>query len=93
MVRAYRAGNAANSRFRDDDGQAQGHPKDVAVIAMAGGADDEALRGIAQSEEGQRQRRDGEIGIDTEKGERRPHREHRPVRNAPWAKLMMCSTP
>ncbi len=30
----------------------QGHQKDVAVIAMAGGADDEALRGIAQSEEG-----------------------------------------
>ena len=81
-------------RVLDDDGDAERDQQHVAVIAVRGGADDEALQRIAEREECRRQQQGGEIGIEAESFDRRrTPRTSAAVSSAPCAKLMMCSTP
>ena len=54
MVRVS-ARNAKQQRVLDDDGKPERHQQHVAVLAMRGRADDEALQGVAECEEDRRQ--------------------------------------
>ena len=53
-------------RVLDDDREAERDQQDVAVLAVRGRADDEALQPIAEQEEQRRQADRGEIGIEPE---------------------------
>jgi hypothetical protein len=76
-----------------DDGDAQRGQQDVLVLAVAGIVDDDALQRVAEREhagdgDGQRQ-----VGVDAEALLQEVHGVQRQHQAAPWAKLMMCSTP
>ena len=58
-------------RVLDDDGDAERHQQHVAVIAVRGRTDDEALQRVAEREEGRRQQEGGEVGIEPELTDRR----------------------
>ena len=51
-------------RVLDDDGEPERHQQHVAVVAMRGRPDDEALQAVAEREEGRRQEEGGKVGID-----------------------------
>ena len=64
-------------RVLDDDGEAERHQQDVAVLAVRGRADDEALQAVAEHEKQRRQTDRGEIGIEAEPLVGEERREHR----------------
>ena len=64
-------------RVLDHDREAERHQQDVAVLAMRGRADDEALQPVAEQEEQRREPERREIGIEAEQLVREERREHR----------------
>ena len=64
-------------RILDDDREAERHQEDVAILAVRGRADDEALQAIAQQEEQRREHDRREVGIEAEQLVRKERREHR----------------
>ena len=64
-------------RVLDHDGEAERHQQDVAVLAMRGGADDEALQAIAKPEEQRRQQDRRDVWIEPQETVREERREHR----------------
>jgi hypothetical protein len=61
----------------DDDRKAKRHQKDIAVFAMSGGADNEALQRVAQQIEKRAQYDGGGIGIEPEQPVGKKRRKHR----------------
>ena len=64
-------------RVLDHDREPERHQQDVAVLAMRGRADDEALQAVAEQEEQRREADRGDVGIKAEQLVREERREHR----------------
>ena len=76
MVRVS-ARKRVEQRVLDHDREAERHQQDVAVLAVRGRADDEALQAVAEQEEQRRQPDGREIGIEAEQLVGEERREHR----------------
>ena len=78
----------------DDDREPERDQQHVAVVAMRRRADDKALQAIAEREEHRRQQ---ETPRDRDRaraaGKAKKAANIAALNSAPWAKLMMCSTP
>ena len=64
-------------RILDDDREPERHQKDVAIVAVAGRADDKALQRVAEPEKQHRQRHRREVRIEAEHLIGKERREHR----------------
>ena len=76
-MRAGVGAKRVEQRVLDHHRKPERHQQDVAVLAVRGRADDEALQAVAQREEQRREHDGREIGIEAEQPVREERREHR----------------